>query len=61
MLFCTRKNGWGWKNFLKEANAGEGIAYPDKLRGYMSYVVPAVIVIILAVGYVGYWKKIFGM
>lgn len=61
VLFCTRKNGWGWKNFLKEANAGEGIAYPDKLRGYMSYVVPAVIVIILAVGYVGYWKKIFGM
>ena len=61
VLFCTRKNGWGWKNFLKEANAGEGIAYPDKLRGYMSYVVSAVIVIILAVGYVGYWKKIFGM
>lgn len=61
VLFCTRKNGWGWKNFLKEANAGEGVAYPEKLRGYVSYVVPVVIVFILAVGYVGYYKKIFGI
>lgn len=60
VLFCTRKNGWGWENFLREANAGEGLRYPDKLRGYMSYAVPAVIVVILAVGYVGYWQKIFG-
>ena len=60
VLFCTRKNGWGWKNFLKEANEGEGVRYPSWLKGYMSYAVPAVIVVILAVGYAGYWKKIFG-
>ena len=60
VLFCTRKNGWGWNNFLREANQGEGLAYPGKLKGYMSYVVPAVIVVILAVGYVGYIKKIIG-
>lgn len=60
VLFCTRKNGWGWNNFLREANQGEGLAYPEKLKGYMSYVVPAVIVVILAVGYVGYIKKIIG-
>ena len=59
VLFCTRKNGWGWKKFLAEANAGEGLEYPDKLKGYMSYVVPTVIIMILAVGYVGYWQKLW--
>ena len=24
ILFCTTKNGWGWDNFIKEANAGKG-------------------------------------
>lgn len=60
VLFCTRRNGWGWNNFLREANEGEGLRYPEKLKGYMSYVVPAVIVVILAVGYVGYIQKIIG-
>lgn len=60
VLFCTRKNGWGWSSFLREANEGEGLKYPEKLKGYMSYVVPAVIVFILAVGYVGYIQKIIG-
>lgn len=60
VLFCTRKNGWGWSSFLREANEGEGLMYPEKLKGYMSYVVPVVIVVILAVGYVGYIQKIIG-
>lgn len=60
VLFCTRKNGWGWSSFLREANEGEGLKYPEKLKGYMSYVVPVVIVVILAVGYVGYIQKIIG-
>ena len=25
LLFCVNKYGWGWENFLKEANTGEGI------------------------------------
>lgn len=60
VLFCTRKSGWGWSSFLREANEGEGLMYPEKLKGYMSYVVPVVIVVILAVGYVGYIQKIIG-
>ena len=27
LLFCTRKNGWGWDNFMAEANAGVGRNY----------------------------------
>lgn len=43
VLFCVRKNGWGWENFIKEANTGKGKHIPDGLRSYMAYVVPALI------------------
>lgn len=51
LLFCTRKNGWGWDNFLKEANAGNGIKLSKKLRFYMTYVLPVIIVVIYLKGY----------
>ena len=28
LLFCTSRYGWGFKNFVNEANEGEGIAFP---------------------------------
>lgn len=51
ILFCTCKNGWGWQRFIEEANAGEGIKLPTALRGYMQYVIPAVIILIYLKGY----------
>ncbi len=51
VLFCTRKNGWGWENFLNEANAGDGIHFPRGLKGYVSYVLPVIIVVIYLKGY----------
>ena len=51
MLFCTRKNGWGWAPFLEEANHGKGIRFPEWLEGYMSYVLPLVITVIYLKGY----------
>lgn len=32
VLFCTRKNGWGWERFLAETNAGEGLAF-SRVKG----------------------------
>ena len=29
LLFCTSRYGWGWKNFLKEADTGEGLKIPE--------------------------------
>ena len=26
VLFCTKKNGWGWEGFRQEANTGKGIS-----------------------------------
>ena len=28
LLFCTSRYGWGWKNFLAEADTGKGIKFP---------------------------------
>jgi len=51
VLFCTRRNGWGWDAFLEEANAGFGLKFPRGLRVYMGNVIPAVITIIYLKGY----------
>ena len=51
-LFCTMKNGWGWDNFIAEADMGKGLKFPQWTRVYMKYVVPALIVIVLIMGWV---------
>ena len=56
-LFCCNKFGWGWDNFVAEANSGEGL----KVRGWMKwifrYLVPVVIIFIYIYGLVTFsWK-----
>ncbi|MEW3478126.1 sodium-dependent transporter, partial [[Clostridium] symbiosum] len=34
LLFCTSRYGWGFKNFLGEANEGKGIKFPVWARVY---------------------------
>ena len=50
LFFCTRKLGWGWKNFVAEANAGKGLRFPEKARGYVSYVLPLIVMFIFLFG-----------
>ncbi|MDY4921931.1 sodium-dependent transporter [Frisingicoccus sp.] len=56
LLFCTRKNGWGWNNFIAEADSGKGIKFPQWARFYVSYILPVIIIFIL---FMGYWQKFF--
>ena len=58
VLFCTKKNGWGWKGFHAETNIGKGMRYPDGIRFYMSYILPAVIVVIYLKGYYDTFAKL---
>ena len=51
VMFCVSKYGWGWKNFITEADAGEGLKFPANVRKYMLYVIPAVVVVIYLKGY----------
>jgi hypothetical protein len=52
LVFCTHKRGWGWKNFLTEADEGQGIKFPRCTRVYISYIIPLLIVFILVMGYI---------
>ena len=54
VLFCTSKKGWGWDNFLAEANEGRGLRFPKAMRFYTSYILP---VIVLFIFIMGYWNQ----
>ena len=61
LLFCTRKNGWGWDNFKKEADTGNGIKLPSFMRLLMSYIIPAAIMIIFLKGYYDKFSALYYM
>ena len=50
LLFCVTRWGWGFDRYLEEANAGAGMKIPKFLKGYVTWVIPCVIVIILIMG-----------
>lgn len=56
LLFCTSRYGWGFKNFMNEANAGKGLRFPGWVRIYVSFILPLVVVFIFIQGY---WTKFF--
>ena len=57
-LFCTNDRfGWGWENFKKEVNTGEGMKLQDWMRPIFTYIVPICILIIYIMGlYTFNWK-----
>lgn len=57
LLFCTTRYGWGWDSFIQEANAGKGMRFPAVMRGYMTYILP---VIVLLIYLKGYWDMFAG-
>ncbi len=58
VLFAVSKKGWGWKNFLKEANEGKGLKVKPWMRGYMTYVLPLIILALFLIGIVTYLSLI---
>ncbi|MFR4318773.1 MAG: sodium-dependent transporter [Eubacterium sp.] len=50
LLFCTRKNGWGWDNYVSEANTGKGLKVKKWMKGYLTYVLPLIIIFIFIFG-----------
>ena len=52
ILFCTTKRGWGWDNYIAEANTGKGLRLRKFLRGYMTYVLPAMVLVLFVIGIV---------
>jgi len=49
-LFCCNRFGWGWENFLEEANAGTGLKVKQWMRPLFQYIVPAIIIFLYIYG-----------
>ena len=56
LMFCTSHYGWGFKNFIAEANTGNGMKFPVQIRFYITWILP---LIVLAIWLVGYAQKFF--
>lgn len=52
IIFCVSKYGWGWNNFIKEADMGIGIKFPQFTRVYITYILPVIIFIIFIINYI---------
>ncbi len=57
LAFCTSRYGWGWDNFIREANTGEGIAFPKWIRFYATWILPLIVLYIFAMGYYSMFFK----
>ena len=58
VVFCaTKRYGWGWDNFVAEANAGKGLKVQNWMKPLFCYIVPALIVFIYIIGLINFsWK-----
>jgi len=57
VLFCVTRYGWGFDNYLKEVNTGEGLKMPRVLKGYLTWILPAIIIVVLIQGYINVFGK----
>ena len=47
VLFCTTRYGWGWDNYMKEVNTGNGLKIPAWFKVYMKFILPLIIIAVL--------------
>lgn len=50
ILFCVTKKGWGWDNFVNEANTGKGLKLKRFMKGYITFILPAMVLFVFIVG-----------
>ena len=51
-LFCVTRYGWGWKNFVAEANTGKGLKVRPWMRWLVTIAIPVIIAVIFVMGLV---------
>ncbi len=57
ILFCVLKKGWGWDNYINEANTGKGLKIKKFMKGYMTYVLPVMVIVLFVIGIVRTFVK----
>lgn len=54
---CSKRYGWGWDNFVQEANSGSGLKVKNWMRPICQYVVPIAVAVIYIYGLATFaWK-----
>ena len=56
VLFCVSRYGWGWKNFVNEANTGKGAKMAAWMRPYVTYVLPVIILALFVGGMISFFS-----
>lgn len=60
VIFCTRRYGWGWDNFMAEANQGKGLKFPAWGKAWVMWGIPVLIAIVFVMGYLPKFQVWFG-
>ncbi len=56
-IFCCYKIGWGWDEFIKEANAGKGMKVKNWMKPVFKYFVPLCVIALYVYGLFTFkWK-----
>lgn len=53
LLFCVTRYGWGFENYLKETNTGEGLKMPRGIRVYVTFILPVLLLFLTIKGWIG--------
>lgn len=53
LLFCVTRYGWGFENYLKETNTGEGLKMPRGIRVYVIFILPVLLLFLTIKGWIG--------
>ena len=57
LFCCSKRYGWGWDNFVAEANTGKGLKVKNWMKPIFAYVVPIAILFIWVFGLINFsWK-----
>ncbi len=57
VLYASWHYGWGFDNYLKEANLGQGPKVSKKLQFYFKYVLPVIVLVLFVQGYISVFNR----
>lgn len=57
VLYASWHYGWGFDNYLKEANLGQGLKVSRKLQFYFKYVLPIIVLVLFVQGYISVFNR----
>ncbi len=57
LIFCVSRVGWGFNKFTEECNTGKGVKIPKWAKGYLTYVLPVIVLLLFVQGLMPLFQK----